>query len=132
LRGRMLKRYLKFTGLVWLLLAIVSQSFAAVGPSCEILHSETKMTANTSPTMMAMDGMSHSHHSTSAVSDHSAPSDCCNEQTCSMLNCVSLPAMAVASQLRLRADAPLILHVNYTAAYTGIEPVSFYRPPITH
>jgi hypothetical protein len=127
----MLKRYLKFTGLVWLLLAIVSQSFAAVRPSCEILHRDTQITANNSSAMMAMEGMSHSHHSPSAISDDTAPSDCCKEQTCSMLNCVSLPAMAVTTQLRFRADVPLVLHLDYTAAYTGIEPVSFYRPPIS-
>ena len=125
----MVKQNLKFFSVVWLMLAIVSQSFAAARPSCMDMHSGTQTVMVDS--MTAVDHVAHSHQSVATFKDSHVVNDCCEGKVCSMASCYSLSAMIVAIYSPISTDLSSLDLLDYTAAYSGVEPISLYRPPIS-
>ena len=126
----MRKQYLKMISTVWLVLALVSQSLAAVHPSCASMNSGIDEDPMQEHMMMAED-MSHSDHCDSIPADELKANSCCEGQACSMFSCASSMAMIAYMPSMAVAEMSISFPNSYRTSYSGTEPVSLYRPPIS-
>ncbi|MCG8381767.1 MAG: hypothetical protein MJA28_06040 [Gammaproteobacteria bacterium] len=126
----MRKQCLKMISTVWLVLALVSQSLAAVHPSCTSMNSGIDEDPMQKHMMMAED-MSHSDHCDSTPADALTANSCCEGQACSMFSCASLTPMIAYMPSMAVAEMSISFPNSYRTSYSGTEPVSLYRPPIS-
>ena len=128
--GLTMKR-LRTLAALWVILVLVAQSPVVVSASCTMMSTMTgSMSAMMS--MSDMQGMDHSMHTMSGDRDQGADNtadNCCDDDACSVLNCLSL-AMFLSSDQHFDADIVNWVNVYMVFAYLIPELASVNRPPI--
>ena len=121
----MLNKSLRSLVTVFALLTFIGQSLAAASISCTMADAEP---AN----IMQSSDMHHADHAMQDSSDTVSLSDCCGEGFCTMNQCLSAPTFFVTSATDLSERSSNILNSHYSFSYLDLEPLSHFRPPISH
>jgi len=122
---------LRFSIVVFVLLAFTGQSFAVVGFSCRVMNSDTKPLVVSSEMATHM-GMDHSAHLQVQADDSAADTEsCCDHKNCSLARCASGTAAIVAIHSSSSAQLSNVLTADYVVSYLNTETSSPFRPPIS-
>lgn len=138
----MQKQLLNYSALLFLMLAIISQPFAAALSFCTMQMKPTVSTDNSTVAhSMRAAGTDHSLHSmhqnaTAAkqvvdqASDSAKNYSCCDSLSCSVTHCNSASLFLVTFSTLIHAPLNTSVFSSYQNSYLSNFTNSLYRPPI--